>query len=718
MYQRVPVTDRIHTLRKIYKKLPIATEKRPFYYSGDRWISLAFLESWANPTRGVTTKLRRAYAEAAELDGAKPVIFDGELIVGQLYFPEYTDSEKERFGDLYTRFQMVQSAHEMNNARTDHIALDYEKLLKVGVRGLMDEIKNQMNALNLADSSLSPDNDILGRIEFYNCALIEFEALERLIKRYEDHALYLAESASALRKRELLTIAKTLAVVPMNPAHSFREAVQSVHFYTYNLFGLYPLGRPDRYLYPYYQQDIKNGDITPAEAQELIDQLCLLVSTYVFSRAACGFIVGGRDSNDVLVENELTYMFITALEHIYMPDPNGALAVTEDTSDELLFYAAEVLGKGTTHPAFFNDRVITESLIRHGIEAKDAHEYIHSTCAEISIAGKSKMYTTPYVIDMPRTFMNMIECRKFENIDEIITVYHTLLTNMVNEKSLQYHLRIREAARNGLESNRACCLVNDCIARGKNVYENGAKYSMLQPIFVGFSNVIDSLLAIEQIVFREKRLSFQAFLDIVMNDYKDNEPLRQYIIHHCPHYGNDIPDADQMAERIANGIADIFHRNDVYGVRNAMPGTFSYVTHAFLGAAFGATPDGRRAHTSYADGCGPVQGYDISGPTALINSLTSWDQSDFLAGMVVNVKFGRSTFDQAKQKNFVHLVRTFMARGGIEMQVNVINAEILKDAVVNPEQHSDLIVRIGGFSDYFVKQTPVMQAEIIKRTEY
>lgn len=718
MYQPEPVTERIRKLRALYKMQPVASEIRPFYYSGDRWISLSFLESWADPAQGVTTRLRRAYAEAAELDGAKPLIHDEELIVGRLYFPAYSAEEQKRFDELYAGFQMVQSAHECNNSRADHMALDYEKLLKVGLKGIMTEIEGQKAALNLADADLSPGNDILNRWEYYECMLIELRALERLVLRYERHARSLAENADEPRRSALLAIADTMAVVPMHPARTFREAVQSVHFYTFNLFGLYPLGRPDRYLWPYYQCDIENGVLTRPQAQELIDQLCLLISTYVFSRAACGFIVGGTASDGKTVENPLTFMFLTALDHIRMPDPNGALAVTEDTSDEILSYAADILGKGVTHPAFYNDRVIVDSLIGYGVGQDDAHEYIHTTCAEISVIGKSRMYTTSSFVDMPRVFMEVLEKGEYTDTDAILSAYMTRLAESMHERNLQYHLKIKEAGRNGLGPFRAGCLVADCITRGKDVYEGGAVYSMLQPIFIGFSNVVDSLLAIEQIVFRENKLALPDFLEIVKTDYRDHEPLRQYIIHHCPHYGNDLPHADKMAEKLARGIAAIFCRNDIYGVHYAVPGTFSYVSHASLGGRYGATPDGRRAHTSYADGCGPVQGYDTHGPTALINSLTSWDQSVFLAGMVVNIKLGKNAFDERKKQNFIRLVRAFIRRGGLEMQVNVVDTQTLKDAVKNPGQHRDLIIRIGGYSDYFVKQTPVMQQEIIQRTEY
>jgi formate C-acetyltransferase len=149
-----------------------------------------------------------------------------------------------------------------------------------------------------------------------------------------------------------------------------------------------------------------------------------------------------------------------------------------------------------------------------------------------------------------------------------------------------------------------------------------------------------------------------------------------------------------------------------------MPGTFSYINHATLGEKTGATFDGRRAGTSYSDGCGPVQGRDVNGPTAMVMSLTSWDQSALLGGMVVNIKFGKEHLDGRKQEIFLSLVRAFMERGGIELQVNAVDRATLEDAKLHPEAHRDLIVRIGGYSDYFTRLSPVLQQEIIDRTEY
>lgn len=721
MYIPEKKNERIDRLRPIYREFSQNPQKRPKFYSEDKRISLGYLRGWLDNDGAVTTLLRHSLAEAAELDGYKPLINDDEIIVGRIDLDPYTGDEKEEFERLYEMFYMstISPRRESSRARGDHIAMDYEKLLRVGVNGLIDEIKAKK--AELANNIISDiyDTENIRKEEFYDCCIIELEAVLRLAKRYSDYAKEQAKTASEERKKELLEISRILSKVPANPAETFREAVQSVHFFTFNCFGLYPLGRPDRYLLPYYEHDIKNGISTKEEAQFYVDSLCLLVSTYVFSRAACGFVVGGTDKDGNIVENDLTYMFITALDHIRMPDPNGALAVSSGTSDELLDYSCSVIGKGVTHPAIYNDKVISESLVGYGASREDACEFIHTTCAEISICAKSRNYTTSTVFSMPEILFNTVcENPNVSSVDEIIELFFNRIRDGVIKSSKRYLMMIMEAARNGLQPMRVSALVDDCISRGKSVYEGGARYSFIQPIFIGFATCVDSLVAIDKLVFQERRFTLSQFIDIVKKDYADDEPLRRYIINKLPHYGNDDKYVDSMAARVGDGITSLFRDESVYGTKISIPGTFSYINHASCGASFGATFDGRKAKKSFSDGCCPVQGLDIHGPTAMINSLTSWNQERLLGGMVVNMKFNKSCFSDEKRALLVNLIRVFIAKGGIEAQINVVDRATLEDALVHPENHGDLIVRIGGYSDYFVRLDPSLKNEVIERTEH
>lgn len=555
--------------------------------------------------------------------------------------------------------------------------------------------------------------------EFYECCLVELRALKSLAERYARAAREKAESTDYPRRSELTVIAETLERVPAEPARTFREAIQSAHFFLGTLFGLYPLGRPDRDFIAYYEHDLAEGRITREEAQELIDNYCLAVSTRVFSRAACGFIVGGQDAAGNLVENELTYMFLTALDHIRMPDPNGALAVNSRTSADILRYAAKILSRGVTHPAFYNDEAIIRSLERYGCRHEDAVNYVHTTCAEISIVGRSRAHTTLCVVVLPRLLTRAVrEAAENASFETLVYAFVRLIEETLRTDLMRYFQRLVEAGRNGNEPMRVCALVEECPARGKSVYEGGERYTFLQPILVGFATAVDSLCAIRQLVYDEKAPTLEAFLSIVDRNFEGEESLRQRLIRRLPHYGNNDAAADSMAARLAGAIEEIFRSRRLPAADVMTPGTFSYIMHATRGMHDGATFDGRLAHTSYSDGCSPVQGRDTHGPTAMVLSLTGWDQSLFLAGMVLNVKFTPTHLSADGGALFIAMLLAFIERGGLEMQVNAVRRKTLEDAQTHPDAHGDLIVRIGGYSDYFTRLSPVLQDEIIARTEY
>ena len=726
-YRSSEISGRIARLKESYGSLPVPSAediysegKYKIFCTGDRWLTLAYLRGWRDSGGAATLKLRASLAEAAELDASVPVILDGELLLGHLSLPEYTDAEWEEYGRLSEAFEMSPYHHAQKLPRKDHIALDYEKLIKVGINGVRGEINEKIKAIDLANCELYPDTETLARLEFYECLLTELDAVSRLAKRYADAAKELAERSVSPRREELHEMAEIISRVPDEPAESFREAVQSVHFFLSTLFGLYPLARPDRYLWELYEKDIKNGTLTRELAQELIDNFCLGVSDRVFSRAACGFIVGGEGEDGKNVENELTYMFLTALRHLKLPDPNGALAVNGNTSDELISYAAEILSEGTTHPAFFNDKEIIDSLVKnYGCDRRDAVNYIHATCAEISIAGKSKAHTTPIIITLPELLLEAAEeLEKYKKIEDLTEIFLEKIKQKLIARSKHYFMRLMEAGRYGNDAMRAYAFVDDCIERGKSVYEGGERYTFIEPIFIGFGNAVDSLAAIDILVRKEKRLTIREFCDAVKADFDGQEELRQYIINRLPHYGNDDERVDSIAKSLYESISALLKSHDMPGRKFMIPGTFSYVLHANAGEGLGATFDGRAAHTSLSDGCCAVQGRDTHGPTAMIKSMTSFDQSEFLGGMVVNVKFGSDTLEGGGKIRLISLLRAFISRGGIEMQVNAVDRATLLDAKEHPDAHRDLIVRIGGYSDYFTRLSAPLQDELIARTEY
>lgn len=704
---------RLDYLRKLYLDSPVGrNENRPFYYSGDRWLTLSFLEGWEHFRDKPTTVLRRAYSEAYVLDCSKPLIDSQELIVGRPDFEPYTAEEQKKFERLVEAFPMMPSISR--KGRTDHLALDYAKLLRIGVEGLMQEISERSNALCLDGGSTYAQN--LAKQEFYEGCRVELEALLRLADRYAQHARALAKEIPE-KAESMMEIARIMERVPRYPATTFREALQSVHFYTFCLFGLYAAGRPDRYLLPYYEADRKAKRITLEEAQLLIDQYCMLMNTCVLSSAAVSLMIGGSDKTGLPVENELTALFLNSISHTRMAEPSIGLCLTDTKPSPILKKALNLLAEGHTHPALYNDKAIRESLVSYGVLREDTSDYINTTCVEISISGKTNAWTTCPWINLAQLLLDTMHLKRYENIEELFEAYvHCIRNHVQTENNLMSRLQM-ERARNGAMPLRVSCLVDDCLERGMSLAQGGARYNPVFPTFVGLGNVVDSFSALEKIVFIDKQVDFDVFVDILDQNFENHELIRQTILDRVVHYGNDDFIADRWAKRLTKLLKDSCVGLPTYRGSSVVPAIFSFSLHGVMGEHTGATPDGRKAGMPLADSCGAVQGRDIEGPTASILSVTCWNNAAFIGGIALNMRFTRDIMLAQNGEAVRALIQTFFERGGVQLQVNSADTEVLKAAKERPEEYGDLLVRVGGYSDYFVRLPEKVQNEIIERTQ-
>lgn len=703
------IRKRIELIREEYRKdVETSTKFENFNHQTLRVARAAYLfaEGWLKFSQKTTTRIRRACAEAYVLDKMQPIINDNELIVGTPDFTPLNEYEKQ-VKDNFDKYGPI------TEGRYDHMGLNIEKLLKIGINGLIKEIKENRSKLNLdIPSDVTKD-------EFYEGCLIELEATLRFQKKYRDYTLNLAQQSTGKRKEELLKIADILDRVPAQPAKTFYEALQSMHFYCFPLWGLFLIGRPDQYLLPYYHADIQSGILTEDDALELINCFCLHYNKYIFPRSSIGFMIGGHDKNGNLVENELTYLFLHSISHTRMPYPSIGLSVRKDTSDNILNLAIETLSKGYSHPALFNDETISNGLIAAGFEPEDTCNYVHSACVEITISGKSGAWVVSPYHNTVKILLDLLEKKQnFENLDSLLTEYKKYLRELVvlgsrNEDRMQL-----ERMRNGGNPLRASCLVDDCISKGMSIDMGGAKYNYTMPNFLGVSNLIDSLSAINTLVFQNKELTIEQFIDILKKDYEGYEPLREKIINKLPHYGTNEEFTDKLSKEIYQIIADCC--KDIPTIRNSknLPSAFSFLEHMWHGKETPATPDGRKSGYPLNDGSSPVQGREINGPTASILSSTAWDHKPFIGGIAINMKFSPKNMKDESMPKLRTLIRTFMQRGGQELQISCVSKETLIDAQKNPELHRDLLIRIGGYSDYFISQTPELQQEIIDRTEH
>jgi len=683
-----------------------------FYYKG-------YLEGCK---RTISTVEKYAWAVYYMLSNVTPAIGEEELILGRPVNRPLTEEETADFQKM-REYELPVLNSILNNA---HMAIDYEYILQKGISGIKKDIDNYISKLDIKNS-----ND-LGKNIFYAACKI---ALDGVIKYAENYVAALDKEAEICenpeRKRELLKLAGIFRNVPENPAANFYEALQSAWIMTVCVsifpFGLYQLGRPDRYLIHYYRNDINDGILTEEKAQELIDCVCVMYNETVPGSLAAGLMVGGRDENGIDTTNELSYMFIKSISHSAMIYPGIGLCCNEDTPQDLLELSAETLGHSHSHPALFNDDIIQKGLRYYGLSAKEASSYIQSTCVEITPAAMSGVWVASPYTNLVQLLLDIMGIKKdggkpgnpieFENIEQIKRVYFDYLSERIKNNFIDYNKLMIERTRSFAQPLLSC-FVHDCLEKGRDIEWGGARYNWIMPSFVGLANLADSLLAIDDLIFKTKRLTFKELANILEKNFEGYENIRAYILNKVKRYGNDEDAADHLIIELSQKISDLCEGYENCRGGRLVPSLFCWIQHDVLGTQTIASPDGRLAGFPLGDGSGPVQGAEKNGPTASLLSSTKWEHYKFIGGIAVNMKFSKKLFTGESGKKLVSLVKTFMKRGGFELQINVVDKKTLEKALKNPENYSDLIVRIGGYSDYFTRLSKSMQAEIMQRSEH
>ena len=430
-------------------------------------------------------------------------------------------------------------------------------------------------------------------------------------------------------------------------------------------------------------------------------------------------MVGGRAPDGVYVENRLTRMSLQAISHVRLASCKVGLAVTDRTSEPLLRFALRLNAEGLTHPALFNDELITDAFVKAGFPVETARNYCNTGCVEMTPCACSGMWVVSPYHNLAGMFLTTLhEHHEVKTLDEFLDHFRRLLKERIVGANRYLGRWMLERSRNGSESMRVACLVNDCLARGKAVDEGGARYNQTEPNFLGLANVVDSLAALDALVFRSHEYTLTELDKILSENFEGNEQLRQRIIRDLPHFGTNEKLTDSLAVRLTKMIADCCK-----GVKNQrgaelLPGTFSYLEHERHGKSTGATPDGRLAGYPLASGSSAVQGRETLGPTAAMLSETCWDQSEFLGGVAINIKFSDNMKSDEKINDLLAFLRVFLKRGGFQLQINAVSRKTLEAARSHPDSYRDLVVRVGGFSAYFTKLSPGMQQEIIDRNEH
>lgn len=621
--------------------------------------------------------------------------------------------------------------------------LDYEKVLNHGLNSLIEEAEEELKKTRFFSK------DDVEKKRFLQAVITDLRAVNHFASRLAEVAEAKAETeTNPEQKKKLQRIADSCRWVPAKPARSFYEALQSF-WLTYLVCNPSPtigIGRFDQYMYPYYKKDKETGKITREEAIEL---LCELRSKDMeLTRIALrpekrkqhtgmakwhNMVIGGVTPDGQDATNELTYLILEAANRVRTPHHTVTLRVHEDTPEDLMVEALEVVKTGVGMPAFVGDKSYIDFLTSKGVSLQVARNYALGGCLDVAVPGilrivEANFLVVPKVFEIflnngvdPRTGLEVgpfkVDLDKFQTYPEFADAFKKYMAHFVDlwveATNLQVTVR-SELMKHVVEA----ALMTGGIGVGKSFFERKMPYpvnSVLLP--VGAINVADSLVAIKKLVFEAKELTMGKLAEAIKANWKGYEELRRVCLN-APKYGNDDDYADLTAKDLYQFIAETVTKYDyVFGGKH-QPGGISISSMWVGGEMTGATPDGRYAGEVLADGSmSPMRGRDTIGPTAIIKSASKINQALY-ASTLLNMKFHPTALGGTEDlKKLASLIKTYFSLGGKHVQFNVVSRETLLEAQKHPENYRDLVVRVAGYSAYFIQLGQKVQDEIIARTE-
>lgn len=642
------------------------------------------------------------------------------------------------------------------NAGDAHLAVNYERILKDGLRGYEKRVKEYKATLDLTN----PDN--VDKYCFYNAVLIVLKAVRNFANRYSVLAKDLAEKElNQERKNELLEISRICSKVPYEPAETFKEAVQSVWFIQLilqiesNGHSL-SYGRFDQYMYPYYDRDIKNGTIKESEALELLT--CLWIKTLTINKVRSqahtlssagspmyqNVTIAGQTTDKKDAVNDLSFLVLKSVAQTRLTQPNLTVRYHKNINKRFLDECVEVMRLGFGMPALNNDEIIIPSFMDWQVKEEDAYNYSAIGCVETAVPGKwGYRCTGMSYINFPRMLLctmnngvDLTSNKRFtkgygyftemESYEELLKAWDKTIREITRYSVIVENV-IDKASERDVPDILCSALTDDCIARGKTIKEGGAVYDFISGLQVGIANMADCLAAIKKLVYEEKKITRQELWDAILDDFSspENKKIQEMLIREAPKYGNDDDYGDQLiVEAYDSYIEEIekypntrYNRGPIGGIRYA--GTSSISANVGQGMSTMATPDGRNAFEPLAEGCSPAHNSDKNGPTAVFKSVSKLRTNKITGGVLLNQKMTPQMLSTEENRQKLELlIKTFFNRlHGYHVQYNIVSKETLIDAQKHPEKHKDLIVRVAGYSAFFNVLSKKTQDDIIGRTE-
>jgi pyruvate formate-lyase/glycerol dehydratase family glycyl radical enzyme len=681
----------------------------------------------------VEDEVRRVYQE--QIIG----FWSGKTIRDKLFGAMEEDWRRAFEAGVFTEF--------MEQRAPGHAILD-DKIYRKGMLDFKRDIEQRRGELDYLNDPRAYDKE-----QEYAAMDICADAVITFARRHAEKAAELAQQESdCVRREELERIAEVCRRVPAHAPRDFWEALQSYWFVhlsvitELNTWDSFNPGRLDQHLYPFYEKGLAEGTLTDEQARELLGCFWIKFNNQpappkvgvteeqsgTYTDFALINIGGVRPEDGSDAVNELSYMILDVVEEMRLTQPSACIQLSSKNPDRFLRRACRVIRSGFGQPSVFNTDVIIQEMLHDGKSMTDARSGGPSGCVTVSAFGKESCTLTGY-INWPKIFElacnNGVDPNSGEQLGpqtgdaREFTCYEQLAA--AYKEQLGYFLDLKIKGNNVVERIFAnhmpapfmSILMDDCVARGLDYHNGGSRYNPTYIQGVGIGTVTDSLAAVKYHVFDERDVTMEELLAAMRADFEGCEDLRHALLEHSPKYGNDDDYADAITEEVFSTYYDLLNgRPNTKGGKyrvNLLPTT----VHIYFGSVVGALPSGRRAGEPVSDGISPSQGSDRRGPTSVVKSAARIDHAR-TGGTLLNMKFNPQVLagDEGIEK-LGHLIRSYFRLGGHHVQFNVIDAETLRQAQEHPEQNRDLIVRVAGYSDYFVDLGRDLQDEIISRTE-
>ena len=651
--------------------------------------------------------------------------------------------------DTFGTFVMFYMGKNMAEGPTGHFNPNYAKVLSKGFKAIRQEAQDRMSAM---EGRVFGDD--ARKYTFYKAVTVVCDAAMILAKRYAALCREKAGTAAEPRKSELLKMAGILDWIMENPCRTFHEAVQAINTYQLlldldgNMHGL-TIGRLDQHLGRYLNADLEAGRTTMDEAQEMMDSFFLKISETckVWNKRAAessgGYTsgqhmsLGGVDRLGNDATNQVSYMMLESMGRLKLHEPPISMRVHEGTPERLWEAAFETTKRVGGIPTLQNDKVIIPALMRKGLSLEDARDYCIIGCVEPSGSGCEWPACGGSGQETYWNLANALELAINNGVNPLTGAEGGLKTGCLYDmrtfdevkeayvKQVNYFVDWQVTMTNFYELISmelmpipiASATMDGCMEKGLDVVWGGAKYNSTGCSGIGCANVADGLAAIKHLVFDTKKYTARQFHEAMMANWEGHEVMRQEILNDVPRYGNDNPYVDDLArwamEVFSNRI------NQATGPRGAYrPGLYPVATHVIFGRMTWASPDGRKTGEPLADGISPKQGLDRNGPAAIVKSAAKINHVNNGNGTLLNMKFHPKSVEGKdgliKLKN---LVQTYFDMDGMHLQYNVISSDTLRQAQNNPEEYKNLVIRVAGFSAYFVELHKDLQDDLIRRTD-